>query len=145
MFPHQRIDISFDQVDQLDLASNACVKGIEAVPQQPQILGSRQIASASSRYVVMVDSSAVSVTVAHSSSVPMELLSLHHSTLTHASINPNKLLLVCCTDNLLIFLSHTQVVERLCGILPVVIDGGEGWEEPAEELDGGWVMMELLA
>ena len=30
-----------------------------------------------------------------------------------------------------------QVVERLRGILPVVIDG-EDWEEPAEELDGGF-------
>ena len=29
-----------------------------------------------------------------------------------------------------------QVVERLRGVLPVVIDG-EDWEEPAEELDGG--------
>ena len=32
-------------------------------------------------------------------------------------------------------MNTSQVVDRLRGILPVVIDG-EDWEEPAEELDG---------
>jgi len=52
--------VAFEQVDQLDLSVNAFVKGVEAEPQQPQLLSSRLIASASSRYVVMAKSTAVS-------------------------------------------------------------------------------------
>ncbi|GAX75501.1 hypothetical protein CEUSTIGMA_g2944.t1 [Chlamydomonas eustigma] len=81
----KKVDVAFEEVDMIDMSQNAAVKGVNALPQQPQILALRELAEQSSKYVLLVEAD--------------------------------------------------QVVDRLHGTLPLVIEGGEDWEEPAEELD----------
>mmetsp|Transcript_14440 Transcript_14440/g.31279 ORF Transcript_14440/g.31279 Transcript_14440/m.31279 type:complete len:294 (+) Transcript_14440:62-943(+) len=79
-----KVDVMFEEVDQLDRAANAAIKGVRSEPQQPQLVAARQLAGKADKVVVLVD--------------------------------------------------EVQVVERLRGTLPVVVDS-EAWEETAEELD----------
>ncbi len=86
MHPWQQVDIAFEQVDMIDLARNAAVKGVESEPQQPALLALRKLGASSEQYVLLAE--------------------------------------------------EHNVVQRLRGVLPVVIEGGEEWEAAAEELDG---------
>ena len=51
----QKVDVAFEEMDQMDVDANAGVKGVEAEPQQPQLVAARELVSAASRFVVLVD------------------------------------------------------------------------------------------
>lgn len=49
------MDVAFEELDQMDIAANAGVKGVEAEPQQPQLVAARELASSASKFVVVVN------------------------------------------------------------------------------------------
>lgn len=54
-----QLDVAFEEVDQMDLANNAAVKGVLAEPQQPQLLAVHQMASKAEQFIVLADASQV--------------------------------------------------------------------------------------
>lgn len=54
-----QLDVAFEEVDQMDLANNAAVKGVLAEPQQPQLLAVHQMTSRAEQFIVLADASQV--------------------------------------------------------------------------------------
>ena len=49
----------------MDIDANAGVKGVEAEPQQPQLVAARELVSAATRFIVLVDANNVRHTTWH--------------------------------------------------------------------------------
>ncbi len=54
-----QVHVAFEEADQLDMASNAFVKGAKSEPQQPALLQMRQLMDRADELVVIADASNV--------------------------------------------------------------------------------------
>eukprot|EP00798_Chlamydomonas_sp_ICE-L_P014079 gene14079-20028_t len=100
------VDLAFEEVDQLDTAENAAIKGLKSQPQQPQLVNARSMVEIAKFFVMLADES--------------------------TCVNARSMVEIA--KFFVMLADESTLVNRLQGCLPCAVVESD-WQDTCEELD----------